>query len=683
MNRYISLFILLLVISPALLSACAAKQQGPVVNKNAEDPSQLLVVDCLLPGQIRRLGRLTTYVTPRRPVKTTASDCEIRGGEYVAADRADYRQALNVWLPLAEAGDPKAQTFVGEIYEKGLGAAPDCKSAARWYRLAAGQDYPRACLNLASLYETGCGVDADQGLALEWYRRGLGLTEGIVLEYEQEVIARKNEIANLKQELEQARTDSKNLSDQLNRSRMELEKLEQKLKKEQAAGHAAKAAEKDTALRHSLENQKNLRARADELKKKIAKHLAMLTREREKTKLLTGRISGLETKLAEAESRPVPAKALAGPSIVILEPSAQLATRGINVIQVAKSASSQEVVGKVSAPAGLKSLKLGGYEITPEADGFFTVTVPVPGPGEPPLALAAVDANGRQTSVNLILSSNLRALKHESTPAAKAVQRINADVAGFLGPGENYALIIGNNKYVHLPELATAVNDADDLAEVLVDDYDFQTTVLANADRYEILSAIHQFSDMLTANDNLLVYYAGHGEIDPATGRGYWLPVNAEPANMANWISVEDISALLSTFKAKRIMVIADSCYSGTMSSSAIAGADDSLDDTDYRERIKQAAARKSCTVLTSGGMEPVLDVGGGTNSIFARALISALKANTSVLEGKRLYRRVSAQVAHSAASYGFTQVPEYSAIKHSGHQGGDFFFVPKNVNAH
>jgi hypothetical protein len=64
------------------------------------------VVDCLLPGQIKRLGNQVTFVGRRRAEKTTARDCEIRGGEYVAFDRADYRTALKVWTDAAEQGDP-------------------------------------------------------------------------------------------------------------------------------------------------------------------------------------------------------------------------------------------------------------------------------------------------------------------------------------------------------------------------------------------------------------------------------------------------------------------------------------------------------------------------------------------------------------------------------------------------
>lgn len=136
-----------------------------------------MVVDCLLPGQIRQLGGQTTYVTARRAVKTAARDCEIRGGEYVAFDRANYATALKVWLPLAEQGDQSAQTYVGEIFEKGLGVQPDYAVAATWYRKAAERGYSRAALNLGNLYERGLGVPRDPAQALSWYRRAAGSKE--------------------------------------------------------------------------------------------------------------------------------------------------------------------------------------------------------------------------------------------------------------------------------------------------------------------------------------------------------------------------------------------------------------------------------------------------------------------------------------------------------------------------
>ena len=86
----------------------------------SRDADSLLIVDCLLPGQLRRLGRSITFLTPRRPVKVPTSECEIRGGEYVAYDRANFATSLKIWLPQAKEGDADAQTYVGEIFEKGL-----------------------------------------------------------------------------------------------------------------------------------------------------------------------------------------------------------------------------------------------------------------------------------------------------------------------------------------------------------------------------------------------------------------------------------------------------------------------------------------------------------------------------------------------------------------------------------
>jgi len=126
-----------------------------------QDPSRLLVVDCLLPGQVRKLGGQMTYLAPGRPIKTVAVDCEIRGGEYVAYDRANYATSLAVWMPQAEQGDPQAQVYVGEIFEKGLGREPDLVAAAAWYEKAAAQKFARGQMNLAYLYEQGLGVAKD------------------------------------------------------------------------------------------------------------------------------------------------------------------------------------------------------------------------------------------------------------------------------------------------------------------------------------------------------------------------------------------------------------------------------------------------------------------------------------------------------------------------------------------
>jgi uncharacterized caspase-like protein len=159
-----------------LASSAVVAQESGRAKEGFTPVEALQIVDCLLPGQVRQVGG-RPYLTQRRPTRTTAKDCQTRGGEYLLYDRANYKSALNVWLPAAEQGNAEAQTMVGEIYERGLGAEPNYEAAIEWYTRAAKQNFSRAQFNLGTLYEQGLGVPADRLEALNWYRRAWGLPE--------------------------------------------------------------------------------------------------------------------------------------------------------------------------------------------------------------------------------------------------------------------------------------------------------------------------------------------------------------------------------------------------------------------------------------------------------------------------------------------------------------------------
>lgn len=201
-----------------LVGGCAtgpapSPQQQELLRVTSATADDLVVVDCLLPGRLQKLGRNMTFMTCRRPIKTTASDCEIRGGQYVLFDRADYQTALAVWMSAAEQGDPIAQTHVGQIYEGVGGVAPDYARAAVWYRRAAVQDFPRAQMKLAALYEQGLGVDKDAVQAIEWYRKASGLVDDTLV-YGSSV--------------EKLKTDLQEIGDRLRRVSRELESAKRK-----------------------------------------------------------------------------------------------------------------------------------------------------------------------------------------------------------------------------------------------------------------------------------------------------------------------------------------------------------------------------------------------------------------------------------------------------------------------
>ena len=90
-----------------------------------------------------------------------------------------------------------------------------------------------------------------------------------------------------------------------------------------------------------------------------------------------------------------------------------------------------------------------------------------------------------------------------------------------------YELVIGIARYQHLPQLRTPINDAKEIASVLRDQYRFNTTLLLDPTRRQILDALDHYREILQEGDNLFLYYAGHGFFDAPADLAYWAPVDA------------------------------------------------------------------------------------------------------------------------------------------------------------
>lgn len=526
-----------LLCSSAVLSASNSPSQGIVRKEDLE------IVDCLLPGQVRQLGN-QTYLTARRPTHTTASDCRIRGGEYVAYDRADLKTALGVWLQAAQGGDAEAETNVAEIYERGLGGPPNYEAAAMWYQKAADQKYSRALFNLGTLYEQGLGVEQDKLKALNLYRQAWGLPEDSVM---YQSAAREQQEA-LRTQLEQA------------------------------------LAEKDSRLK-LLEQQ-------------------------------------LETLLKQRDSGSAPPRSATPPNP---DSSAEVEAlkKWIAQLEAERAASRKQL-------AALPQLRT-------------------------PAGIAGLPSISSQADVRSV---------------------------GNLSFGRYYALVIGNQHYQIIESLKTPLNDAERAAKVLREKYGFTVQVLDDASDVAMLKALNDLNDVLKSDDNLLIYYAGHGArlqsaFDVA---GYWLPVNSEaPPNDTFWVPNEQITAHLARLPAKRVLVVADSCYAGLLSTDPsylfVGGAGGYTKDY-----IAYKLPKRSRLLISSGGDQPVLDAGGGANSVFAQAFIGELEANQGILAAPELFTRISKRVETGAAQNKFVQKPEFKSIKGAGHEVGDFFFVPKDL---
>jgi hypothetical protein len=467
----------------------------------------------------------------------TASECKIRGGEYVAYDRADYKTSLKVWISAAEAGDAEAQANVGEIFERGLGSEPNYEMAVVWYKKSAEQGNQRALFNLGTLYEQGLGVEKDKLIAMNYYRQAWGLPEDSIV----------------------------------------------------------------------------YQSALDEQQRELEARLAKEVRKKDKQiNLLQGQIASINAELQYAKNNP--------------ELKEQISDLNELVAELEKENKTSKT------------------------------------------QLAAIAAEQQKRKVRTVVA------KEQATFTGNAAEVVAKDI----NFGKYYALVIGVEDYDNVEKLNTPVNDINDVASILEKDYGFVVKKVVNPDNISVMEAVNNLNQQLTENDNLLIFYAGHGVRlnNDNVESGYWLPVNADaPPRDTNWVSNEFITRHLARLKAKRVLVVADSCYAGLISSSP-----DFLmlgDTQNSVEFLKYKADKRSRLLLTSGGDQPVLDSTGKKHSVFAQAFIDSLKANKSIMTGPELFKSVRTQVvAESKKDANFDQEPEYKAIKGAGHEVGEFFFV-------
>lgn len=670
-------------VSTLCAALATAADPGPATARPSTSADDFLVVDCSLPGQVRQLGQRSVYLSARRAARLSAVECQIRGGEYVASDRADVRSALGVWLPRAEQKDVQAQLLVGEIYERGLGVAPDYQAAAKWYRLAADAGNVRAQINLGHLYETGLGVPANFATALSWYRRAAGLTDTVELDPSAPApIDHSAELARLEQQLAQQISTSAAQARDLEQARKDLDARQRALESASQATTASRSAAEEERrkleqLTRDLQQRESTLAEQRAENARLAKELtvvqAQVQQQREQLQSMTAKLD-TQTRQAASLQQPIAQKLLAGPQLVLIEP-ALTSTR--DIVPVARvAADERQLVARVTAPAGLVSLTINDRAATANDRGIFSDRIALRDE-QTPVKIVAVDQQGKRVELSFIMRNTTRAATASAGGGERRVDDAPPPIRPSIDFGKYYALVIGNNDYQTLPDLTSPVSDATALAELLRSRYHFQTTLLTNATRYQILSALNKLRESLTEKDNLLLYFAGHGELDEVNQRGNWLPVDAERDSTANWIPTTAITDILNIMRAKQVLVVVDSCYAGALTRSSLARLNAGMTAAEREHWLKTMSSKRARTVLTSGGLAPVMDMGGGQHSVFAKALLDVLAANGDILDGQRLHREVAARVAFAAANMQFDQVPEYGPIRFAGHEAGEFFLVP------
>jgi tetratricopeptide (TPR) repeat protein len=309
------------------------------------------------------------------------------------------------------------------------------------------------------------------------------------------------------------------------------------------------------------------------------------------------------------------------------------------------------LIGKAKDPGGIYKVMVNDQEAIVSAIGDFKTQVNLK-VGDNDIFVQATDM--KRNSV-----TNSYFIYREDT--------IIREIGSLTEGGKYYALIIGISDYSDpsIPDLdGYPLQDAEKLAQLLTDNYTFNKEnirLLKNPSRSIIQRAFDDLSKVVTDNDNLLIFFAGHGHYDELTELGYWLPADAEKEYTSNWIYNDVLVANLKRIRSRHTLLISDACFSGSIFKTRSA-----LDEAPMAYQKYELKSRKA---ITSGVLQTVPN-----KSVFFKYLADDLANNKSkYFSASQLFQDIEIPVGNNSPNS-----PQLGVIGNVGDEGGDFIFIKK-----
>jgi len=348
------------------------------------------------------------------------------------------------------------------------------------------------------------------------------------------------------------------------------------------------------------------------------------------------------------------------PIVTITEPDVSL-KRGFKIVKSKKII----VRGHAKDSDGIFEVTVNGIDAHISEDGSFTANVPLK-IGSNELIVKATDIKQSSATKTFTIKRKSPDVDYNINNTTIVNTKTNINV----GFGEYYALIIGVSNYDETSDVPNLeglpTRDAKDLADVLVSKYSFKKeniTLLNNSPKEnEIMMELFKLRQKSTSKDNVLIFYAGHGIYDKASGTGSWLPSDANPKYELNLIRNSTIKDNIKQIKSKHTLLISDACFSGSIfKTRSLKSAPKSI------SRKYELPSRKA---ITSGTLKTVPN-----ESVFLKYLIKRLSENQNAfISARQLFDSFEEAVMNNS-----NNVPQYGTIHGVGDEGGDFIFVKKN----
>ena len=336
------------------------------------------------------------------------------------------------------------------------------------------------------------------------------------------------------------------------------------------------------------------------------------------------------------------------PTITVTEPAN---TRGLEII-----AKSNDILvkGVAQDPSGLKSVTINGQAVFAQASGDFWGNVNLK-EGANQITIVATDGAGNSATQTFTIQRKAAAVDKGIVLATKK-------------EGKNYCLLIGAQNYndLSIPSLENPIQDAIRLKLILKKDYSFDESniiSLFNPTANDIKRQLLELSTSIAPEDNLVIFYAGHGTWAEKEKKGYWLLVDAKRNDPNTWLPNKDVLTLIAKLPSRHTLLITDACFSGGVFKTRSLGKDAPLAVQTLDEKISRVA-------ITSGNDTEVPD-----ESVFMKYLIKALTDNKEkYLTAQKMF---ITQIMEAVMTETKTE-PRYGTLELAGHVGGDYIFAKK-----
>ncbi len=299
------------------------------------------------------------------------------------------------------------------------------------------------------------------------------------------------------------------------------------------------------------------------------------------------------------------------PQITIISPEV---SRGLDVQRMDESAT---VIGRATDENGIEQVLINGLAANLKPNGDFDLTLKLVN-GSNKVSVVAFDFKGN---------------KAEQVFTIKKVVAASANIKTEAKPtGKNYALIFGTDQYESWTPLNNPIKDAQTIAEELRTNYQFDTELIQNPTRQEILATLRKYAQKnFEPNDQLMIFFAGHGHFDEVFGEGYLVAKDSrkDDESFSSYLSHSQLRTHLNNIKSKHVLLVMDVCFGGTFDPVIAKRGDETNSQTNLSkiEFINRKMRFRTRRYLTSGGKEYVSDGQAGKHSPFARKFLEALRS--------------------------------------------------------